>query len=266
MSRRLLGIVAAVLLAGAGTFGLVLYVRGAEDRALAGEELTNVYVVHAAVPAGTPATELGSALAVEQVPVKVRADDAVTDLAAVADKVTGVALVPGEQLLLSRLVNPEDQSVSGQADVPPGLVEVTISLSPTRAAGARLKPGQTVSVLSSFAPFDLSGALVETEEGDVAPASGSTPNTTHVLVQNVLVTAVQSTEATAKAEDATDAPAPQGDLLVTLAVTPADAERVVFTAEFGTLWLAGEGTDVIPGGTQVQSRGSIYQQTGPVAQ
>ena len=54
------------------------------------------------------------------------------------------------------------------------------------------------------------------------------------------------------------AEAPAGDLLVTMAVTPADAERLVFTAEFGNVWLAAEGADVPEDGTSVQTRGSVY--------
>jgi pilus assembly protein CpaB len=270
MPRRLLGILAAVLLAGIGTFTLVLYVRGAEERALAGEQLTPVHVVRTPVPAGTAADELGTVVEVEQVPVKVRAADAVTDLSALAGMVTAVDLIPGEQLLASRFVRPEDRPAGG-VDVPAGLVEVTIELSPTRAVGGKLSPGDTVAVLSSFEPFELSGAHIEVDgqpipiqlDGELA-AGGKTPNTTHVIVQQVLVTAVQS--AGKPPADGDGGQAPTGSLLVTLAVSPADAERVVFTAEFGSLWLAAETGEHVPGGTRIQSRASVHQGTGSVAQ
>lgn len=266
MSRRIIGIIAAVVLAGLGTFTLVLYVRGAEDRALAGEQLAPVYVVRTAVPAGTGADALGTAIEVEQVPVKVRAADAVTDLSAFAGKVTAVDLIPGEQLLASRLVAPEDRPVAAGGKVPPGLVEVTIELSPIRAVGGQLRAGDTVAVLSSFEPFNLDGAFIE-DGGDDAPEPGAagstTPNTTHIIAQQVLVTGVQGVPAPAKEGEAEVAPT--ANLLVTLAVTPADAERVVFTAEFGKLWLAAESTDQVLGGTRIQSRASVHEATPGIA-
>ena len=53
--RRAVGVAGAVLVALLGTMLLVGYVRGAEERALAGEELTEVLVVKTVIPRGTPA-------------------------------------------------------------------------------------------------------------------------------------------------------------------------------------------------------------------
>lgn len=265
MRRRLTGIIAAVALAGLGTFALVQYVRGAEDRALAGEEVVDVLVVDTPIVAGTPSDELADRLRVEQVPVKLRAADALADLGAADGLVTSVDLVPGEQLVLTRMVRPEDVAVGAASQVPPGMVEVTVELSPTRALGGLLRPGDTVAVLSSFDPFDLEGAVIQVDGEEVpvptgtqVEVSGKTPNSTHIIVHKVLVTAVQTAATEAVEGEEEGATIPDGNLLVTLAVTPPDAERVVFTAEFGKLWLAGQGVDVPEGGTQVQTRGTVY--------
>ena len=45
MSRKVTGVVVALLLAAIGTTVLVRYVQGAEDRALEGEQLVQVFVV-----------------------------------------------------------------------------------------------------------------------------------------------------------------------------------------------------------------------------
>jgi pilus assembly protein CpaB len=267
MHRRILGITAAVLLAALGTFVLVQYVRGAEDRALAGEELANVYVITSAVPAGTAAEALPAHVRLEQVPVKVRSADAVTNLGSLKGQVAAIDLVPGEQLLTGRMVKPEDRPIGVTSQVPPGHVEVTVELDPIRAMGGRVRAGDTVAVLASFDPFDLQGAVLEVDGGEAqqVQVSGKTPNTTHLIVHEVVVTSVQ-TAATAAAEEKKTADAiPEGKLLVTLAVSPADAERVVFTAEFGKLWLAGEGDGVVTDGTRVQDRSSIYGETASVA-
>ena len=51
MSRKVIGIVVALALASVGTVALVSYVRSAEERAQAGEELVEVYVLTDTVPA-----------------------------------------------------------------------------------------------------------------------------------------------------------------------------------------------------------------------
>ena len=51
------GIVAAIVLALLGTLGLVGYVQGAKDDAVAGEKLVDVYVASGKIPAGTPADQ-----------------------------------------------------------------------------------------------------------------------------------------------------------------------------------------------------------------
>ena len=47
-------------------------------------------------------------------------------------------------------------------------------------------------------------------------------------------------------------------MFITLAVDPADAERIVFSQEFGYLWLAQERSDVPEYETDIQTRGSVY--------
>jgi len=72
-SRRVRGAIAAVMLAVIGAAGLVAFVRGAEDRALAGERLVDVLVVKDRVEAGTPVEEMKGDVHPERVAAKVRA-------------------------------------------------------------------------------------------------------------------------------------------------------------------------------------------------
>jgi len=260
MNRRLMGAVAAVLLATFGTFVLVGYVKGAEDRAVAGEELVPVLVLKERVPAGTPADALRGKFETEKVPAKVRNADAVNTLEALADRVTAIDLLPGEQLTKARFVT-RDLVHRGSVAVPEGMLEVTVSLEPQRAVGGVLRPGSSVAVLASFEPFDVSSEEPVRLEGQLIPKGGQTPNSTHMILHKVQVTNVQSEEsfkATAKDKEAT-APAPGDNLLVTLAVDAPSAERVVFAAEHGKVWLAIEPQSTPEAGTRVQTRGSIYQ-------
>jgi pilus assembly protein CpaB len=87
---------------------------------------------------------------------------------------------------------------------------------------------------------------------------------THAVLHRVLVTQVQGAPAPAEqdasgTETAAASSAPTSSLLVTLAVTAAQAEAVVFGAEHGTLWLTLEPEDAPTGGTSVIDPGTIYQ-------
>jgi pilus assembly protein CpaB len=273
MSRKVTGIVVAVVLALVGTVALVAYVGNAENRALAGEQLAPVYVVTSQVPAGTASEDLGHFVSLEKVPAKVRAAGAVEDLGSLQGKVTAVDLVVGEQVIASRLVS-RTELANRQAGVkvPDAMVEITVKLDPARAVGGLIQPGQTVAVFSSFEPFQLTAPVVKVNGQDVAvpqavaaEISGSTPNTTDVILHKVLVTAVQQGPQQASlvssgGGDKADRlnTAPTESLLVTLAVHPFDAERVVFTAEFGRLWLGAERDTVSSAKDPVQSRGSVY--------
>src|SRR5947207_8567999 len=53
MNRRVTAVVVAVLLALVGTAAVLLYVRSADKRAVAGQEPVQVYVAQKFVPAGT---------------------------------------------------------------------------------------------------------------------------------------------------------------------------------------------------------------------
>ena len=136
MRRSVVGVILALVLAAIGTVALVLYVSRAEERAREGEELVEVYVVDSLIPAGTPSEQIEDALRVEEVPLKVRPDNSVDNLADIAGQVSGVDLVPGEQLLSSRFVTQSD-FVNRQVgvDVPDEKIEITIALDPERAIG-----------------------------------------------------------------------------------------------------------------------------------
>jgi pilus assembly protein CpaB len=275
--RRILGIVASVVLLGAGTVLLVGYVRGAESRALAGEELVGVLVVDQAISAGATAEEIGEAVRLEQVPVKVAVDGAVGDLGSVAGMVAAVDLLPGEQVSTGRFADPMELRVHAAVEPPPGTLLVTVSLSPERAVGGQLIPGDLVGVIASFDPFDITfaepGQVIDGEGGEGIPiyvgstAEGEpsglkTPNSTHLILLGVTVTNVQVEQLPVEGEDAgADVPdlAPTGNLLVTLAVAPPEAERVIFTAEHGFLWLVyDDGTNDL-GGTEIQTRETVYR-------
>ena len=254
MNRKILGFLAALVLAGIGTTALVAYVQAAKNEAVAGEALVDVYVVGETIPKGTPVADITDSVDVSRVPAKVVAADAVTDLDGLGDDlVAAVDLQAGEQLLNSRLVSANRLS---RATVPAGLQELTVSLDPTRAVGGALNVGDTVGVVLSFEPFDL------------PDTDNQSANMTHLTFHKVLVTAVQFAEGEApstnedgdeNADDETEAePAPTNQVLVTLALSSPQVEQVVFAAEFGHIWLTAENADADESGTGVITLGEVY--------
>lgn len=279
MKRPIVGILIAVILAIAGTLALVAYVRSAKDEAVSGEQPVQVYVVQDEVAKGTTAAELEKFVELTDVPQRLVADDAVVDLTTLDPTfVAAIDLSPGEQVLSGRFVDPRTLV---RVAAPEGLQEITLALSPERAVGGVLAPGDTVGVLVSFDPFQVTTAAVpgvpptpvDPNATSTTVAAASTPNMTHFTLHKVLVTAIQFSEkdTTRVAErqsdadgntdttlDPTVAEAPSQQLLVTMAVSAAEAEQLVFAAEFGFIYLTAEGPDAVEDGTRILTLDGVY--------
>lgn len=254
MKARILAAIAAVVLAILGTVVLAGYVSSADQRALQGAAAVQVFVVQAPVPAGTPAEKLAALVAPESVPAKAEASGAVTALSALAGKVASVDLVPGEQLIGGRFVDPADlkaKTATGQVQVPAGMQEVSFQLDPQRVAGGQLAAGDTVGIIIS-----LDGQLNGTPPGPV----------THMTMQKVLVTAVQGAAAKAAPSTgsgdkagSTPSTAPTGTVMVTVARKAPDVEKIVFAAEFGKIWLSKEPASADEKGTRQVTKDVEYK-------
>ena len=260
MKARLLGGIAALVVAIIGTVLLFNYVQGADRRALANTETEDVLVVKQEVPAGTPAGQLSQYVVTKAVPRTALAADRVDDIGALGSKVTSVALVPGEQLLSSRMVDANAFLGPARVEVPAGLQEITVRLGIDRVVGGRIQAGDTVGVFIS-----LGDSAATTEQG--APATSG--NATQLTFHKVLVTAVQfSSGAAAQSQAQATQASSQGALnadsdskqtssdsyLITFARNAVDAERLVFAAEFGKIYLSKEPADATEG-----TSGSVNQ-------
>ena len=283
MKRRALGIVLALILATVGTVALVAYVKSAKKDASKSEEQVKVYVVTKDIRQGAPVSELKQQVTLTDVPKRLEATGAVTDLTQLNDTlVAGVKLNVGEQLLSSRLVDPRTLV---RVAVPNGLQQVTVALSPERAVGADLAPGDTVGIVISYDPFDISSTGQSTQSATTVAGTPDTtkptktPSTTHLTLQKILVTAVQLSQQDSQrasqikggaqsgaspadtiAVNVNEAPASQ--LLITLAVSASQVEQIVFAAEFGHIWLTSEGANANEDGTRILTLDQAYVTVG----
>ena len=224
--RRTVGIVAAIVLALLGTMGLVGYVQGAKDDAVAGEKLVKVYVASDKIPAGTAASAISSMVSSEKVPAKVKAQDAVTNLKSLKSEVTSIDVLPGEQLVTSRFVAASAAGTNAKG-VPAGMFGATVALDPEQALGGQVRAGDHVAIVG------------------IINNTGTHGDTAAMLAGNVLVTSVQIDGQQRRHPNKKEVTAaPTGKFFVTFALTQADLEKVVTSANAGRVWLAADPTGV----------------------
>ena len=97
LTRRIFAALAALLLAGVGALLLMGYVKGADQRAMAGMDTAKVLVVALPIAQGTSAESLTKQVTTEVMPVKAVAVGSVSDLAQLAGRVATTDLQPGER-------------------------------------------------------------------------------------------------------------------------------------------------------------------------
>jgi pilus assembly protein CpaB len=239
--RRTIGIVAAVLMAAIGAITLVAYVNSAKNKAQAQDAQVNVYVVNKKVPKGATEATIKSSVSLENVPRQLEQPGAVTNLAAVDNKVAAVDLQPGDQLITARLANSTNAS-------PTGTVEISANLTADRAVGGALNTGDTVGVYLSFPPAN----------------STSPVGTTQLTFQHVLVTNVQTTNVPVAQKNGDQVQQVSGsNYIVTLALTPSQSESFVFAAEFGHIWLSNDPASVSAAGAPLINLGNVYSVVKP---
>ncbi len=261
MKTRLLGGIAALLVAIVGTVLLITYVQSADQRAMAGTETSEVLVVQKAIPAGTPTSEIGGSVALKPIQKSTLTEGTVTDLADLGSKVTAVSLVPGEQLLTSRMVDPDSFLGPSRVAVPDGMQEVTLKLPIERVVGGKVTAGDTVGIFISLQQSSTNGA------GETTTQSSGTQLTFH----KVLVTAAQFSNGSAAQPDAAQEGGSDGALssensnqsdgtyLITVARNSVEAERLVYAVEFGKIYLSKEPAEATEGNTGVVDQTKVFR-------
>ncbi|MCW2846823.1 MAG: hypothetical protein JWR90_797 [Marmoricola sp.] len=217
MDRRKVLLIVAAVIAALGTLLVFLYVRGADNRADQRYSAVQVLRVVKEIPAGETVEAAQAAGKIETSTVSQQdlVPGALTGTEPVAGKVAVTAIYPGEQLIASKF---GASGASTGLSIPKGKIAVSINLSdPARVAGF-VNPGDKVAIF-------MNGA-----------AAGST--FTRLLLPNVQVIGAGTT--TVVATTTTDPAGAQvtdqlPKTLLTLAVTQAEAERVLYASQNGQL-------------------------------
>ncbi|SDY90845.1 pilus assembly protein CpaB [Micromonospora pattaloongensis] len=244
MRRRILAGLVALGLAAVGCLAVLAYVRGADARALAGREAAWVLVTTRRVPAGTTAVALREQGYVERVamPASTVPGDALGELDPRFDALAITGDVQAGQLLLRAMFG-EPTRLSGGLALPEGKLAVSVEMTAAARVAGYVRPGSKVAVFDTFAVQEGKGRV---------PASGRSGRggnqATRVLLPRLEVIAVGERGTAGAATSAgTPATTAQGDqgaarggatMLITVAVTQDEAERLVHAAHTGTLYLA----------------------------
>ncbi|MFB9732190.1 Flp pilus assembly protein CpaB [Ornithinimicrobium kibberense] len=253
--RRVIAALAGVILAVVGALLVINYANNADERAAADLETGPVVVALEEIPVGTPVTEFGDRVEVRQIPRSAVVEGAVRDLQDVQNLVITTATVPGEQLTRSRLVTPEELRARGETELPEELTDhhqVTLLLNKANALGGNIAPGDTVGVFMSFeidteadggADDGTANEEATDEAGRPLVAGGNQVNVTDLTLHKIPVVRVEGAfvaDPVTAGDAGNSEQGAEDQVFVTLALEPEPAARLVFAAEWGSVYLSYE--------------------------
>jgi pilus assembly protein CpaB len=265
MGRRIIAVFAAALIALVGVAAVLLYARGADARAVEANQPSAAYVSTGLIPSATTLKDAvrSGLLKKTAVPAKglpagalTRVDDSNNSLLALTD------IAPGEYVLESRFGT---TPIGTKAiEVPSGMVAVSVQLTDPARVGTFVTPGTHIAIFDSY-------KIKAVGTDDKAKAINDADiNGTSVLLDDVLVIAMgdaalnPGSQPKAAAED--DAKAAESNatpsFLVTVAVTPANAARLIHGNNNGTLYAALRSADLKMGSTPRVDDLSLFDLSG----
>ena len=156
-------------------------------------------------------------------------------------------ITPGEFVVTGRFGT--TPLVQKAIQVPDGQVAISLSLSDPARVGAFVTPGSHIVIYDTYVPV-----VAAAKVGAAAGASGG--KQTQVLLDDVLVIAVGGTSLTPPANGGAQAPA--AGALVTVALPPDTAAKLVHGIQTGTLYAGLRGTDTKANLTQIVSDATLF--------
>lgn len=238
MKRRIITIFVAVLLAMVGTVAVLVYVNQADARAIEGVQAETVLIATKPIPAGTSAKAAQTSLRQEQMPADSVPSDAVSEIDEdLENLVTSADIAQGRLLTRTMLVKKSERD---EIVLPEGKLAVTIEVEAGSQGDDQLKPGFKVAVFDTFTV--AGGQPKHTPNGEGLKFGEDKNQATRLLLPKVEVIGVAAEKAGEKSKGF-------GKYLVTVAVTQAEAERLIHAMQTGTVSLAqvNDGSDVKSG-------------------
>jgi len=216
-------LIVAIVAALFGTLLLAVYVGRITRDSTAGRKTVDVYVATRHVNRDTVAADLIARGLIKRtrIPRKYVADGAISSLKGLGDKVLLAPLDRGEQLTGSILSAP-----SSGLTTPRNMLAVAVPIDKIALINGRIKTGDHVTIFVTLEPGKDGKDL------------------TRIILSRALVLAAEEAGKNQSGGQ-------MGKASLTLALSPGDAEKLVFGSQLGTIWagLWPPGTKSLPGTT-----------------
>lgn len=239
MNRRPVLITLAIVLALIGAGGVYLYGHNADKRAVAGMRATRVLIVEKEIPVGITwdSVKAGGYVQAEDLPESAAPSTAVSglDVSIPSGQVTTSSIASGQVLLREMFGKPPVRT--GVLAIPGTQQALTIQLTTPADVAGFVQAGSQIAI---YHTFKLTGPRASAR-GPVT--GGPDMYATKLLAPRVTVLAVSHTApssvaGTSGSSTSLGSNSSQDNLLVTMAVSQQDAERIVLAQTTGQLYLA----------------------------
>jgi pilus assembly protein CpaB len=255
--RRTVAIIVAVVLALVAAGLVVWYVSSLKEETAPPVVTRTVVVATNNIPARTTGEAMvaNGLVQEQQVDATAVVPGAINSLSALEGMALTVPVATGQQLLQTQLAEPSSQALSFQ--VKEGMRAISLPINRNNAVGGAIKEGDRVDVIATFkadtfqvAQMNLGSALSQSEADRIKALTGLdltkvvSPLSIMLLQQVDVLSAdplmnASTTPTTAggvfSGSTATTDVVPDNPV-ITLQVTDADAQKLVFAQQFGDLW------------------------------
>ncbi len=239
MRRRVLIVLAALVLAGFSGVSVLLYARGVDQRALDGRRAVSVLLATERIEAGTTGAQIRARGLAKRVvmPASTVPEGALDALGTDLDGLRLAADLAPQQLLLRGLFTSGTGISAATVGVPKGQLGVSVEVTTAPGVAEKVAAGDRVTVFVTYPK----NAGPESQKTRVLLPEATVVSVTSGQPSDVRPTPA-STRASARAAVTT------ASYPATLAVGQADATRLVHAARTGEIYLGllGEGTKVTP--------------------
>ena len=265
MKLKIILVVIAIIIAAGAVFGVITYINSIRTSIDEGVEKVEVLVAAQNIPKEVAVETLISAgmIETEGIPRIYLADGVLTTLDEYEGYVVAAPINKGEQITTTKFIKPEEVGLA--FIVPEGMLAISIPVDEIMGVSNLIDVGDRVNVIATFFPereFSTGSiTAVEEEQQEEAVYTGTEDasikvdkDTTMTLLWNVEVLYIGTRIPTSGEEvqtggifggqSKTDERSEEINT-VTLAVTPEDSEKLIFSEEVGSVWLALVPTDVI---------------------
>jgi pilus assembly protein CpaB len=244
MTRRILGVLLAIVLAIIGTAAVFTYVNLATSQVAEGQEAVTVLIANERIPAGTSGASLRERELVEEVvmPRSSVPDTAMSEVTEEFDTLVVTADLQPSQLLLRGMFGPPTR-LAGGLNIPESMVAVSVEIDMDRQVAGYVRPGSQVAIFNTYEEIDEDAADDDEQIRDNRRTRLLLPRV-EVLAVGVFGEGVTTTPRNGDAEESE----PTG-VILTVAVDQEDAERLIHATRTGLLYLAllTDTSDVSPG-------------------